>query len=170
MRNSSNPVGAPVFISFLLVLAAAMAVPCRAADSQPAQAQRFIDHHDGTVTDTRTGLMWAASDNGADIQWWDAKLYCDAYRGGGYTDWRLPTPKELATLYDPARKGKGAYGIVPLIRLSNRCPWTSTTNLNAAVCYSFASGKESWARRNDSYQLRVLPVRDPRHSDGQRQQ
>ncbi len=106
MRNSSNPVGAPVFISFLLVLAAAMAVPCRAADSRPAQAQRFIDHHDGTVTDTRTGLMWAASDNGADIQWWDAKLYCDAYRGGGYTDWRLPTPKELATLYDPGRKGQ----------------------------------------------------------------
>jgi hypothetical protein len=32
-------------------------------------ADRFLDHGDGTVTDTKTGLMWAAKDNGNLINW-----------------------------------------------------------------------------------------------------
>ena len=36
----------------------------------PAMASdRFVDHGDGTVTDTKTGLMWAAKDNGSPINW-----------------------------------------------------------------------------------------------------
>ncbi|HEB50440.1 MAG TPA: DUF1566 domain-containing protein [Desulfobulbus sp.] len=154
--------GSAAIFFLLCLLAASMATPSRAADPGPARQQRFVDHHDGTVTDTRTGLMWATSDNGADIQWWDADLYCKASRAGGYTDWRLPTPRELATLYDPAWKKTTPYGIAPVLHLSDRCPWTSTTNLNAAVCFSFVTGKKVWARRNDSFQLRVLPVRGPR--------
>jgi hypothetical protein len=33
---------------------------------------RFIAYDDGTVLDTRTGLMWAAQDNGRNIEWADA--------------------------------------------------------------------------------------------------
>ncbi|MFP7753334.1 DUF1566 domain-containing protein [Thermodesulfobacteriota bacterium B35] len=146
---------------FIPVLVAAMAGPASGAGTRDTGKQRFVDNRDGTVTDTSTGLMWAASDNGADIQWWDADRYCREYRGGGYTDWRLPTPDELAGLYDPVRKEQGGLGIVSAIRLTERCPWSSTTNLNAAVCFSFATGRQSWARRNDSYELRVLPVRGP---------
>jgi len=43
---------------------------------------RFIAYAEGTVGDTRTGLMWAAKDNGADINWQHAKSYCENYRGG----------------------------------------------------------------------------------------
>ncbi len=164
-----TPLAGMAILLLVLLLAVLPESPAAAAGQQTATRQRFIDHHDGTVTDTRTGLMWAASDNGADIQWWDAERYCREYRGGGHTDWRLPTPDELATLYDPARKGKAPFAIVPAIRLTERCPWTSTTNLNAAVCLSFATGKKAWARRNDSFELRVLPVRDPRDSSRQEQ-
>ena len=51
---------------------------------------RFIAYNNGTVSDTQTGLMWAAKDNGSNINWVNAKSYCENYRGGGYSDWRMP--------------------------------------------------------------------------------
>jgi len=69
---------------------------------------RFTAYDDGTVLDTRTGLMWAAKDNGADINWPNAKRYCENYRGGGYTDWRMPTQDELAGLYDSSKSYKAS--------------------------------------------------------------
>jgi hypothetical protein len=69
---------------------------------ESARDGRFIAYDNGTVSDTRTGLMWAAKDNGSKINWANAKSYCENYRGGGYTDWRMPTQDELAELYDMA--------------------------------------------------------------------
>lgn len=60
----------------------------------------FITYDKGTVLDTNTGLMWAAKDNGEDVNWHDAKRYCESYEGGGYVDWRLPTVKELSSIYN----------------------------------------------------------------------
>jgi hypothetical protein len=59
---------------------------------------RFIAYDNGTVLDTRSNLMWAAKDNGSKVTWQDAKSYCANYRGGGYTDWRMPTLDEFAGL------------------------------------------------------------------------
>jgi hypothetical protein len=70
----------------------------------------FIDHGDGTITDTRTGLMWEKlSDDGSvhdvddEFTWADAsavKVASLNSSGGfaGYTDWRLPAVYELVTL------------------------------------------------------------------------
>lgn len=55
----------------------------------------YVVYANGTVLDTRTNLMWTATDNGEDISWVDAKSYCENYRGGGYKDWRMPTLDEL---------------------------------------------------------------------------
>ncbi|MBW2671300.1 MAG: DUF1566 domain-containing protein [Deltaproteobacteria bacterium] len=85
----------------------------------PAMAlDRFINHGDGTVTDTRTGLMWAAKDNGSHINWKTARSYCQNYRGGGHPDWRMPTIVELAGLYDPKEKNKRGYHVTKLIGTS----------------------------------------------------
>ena len=65
-----------------------------------ARDGNFIAYDNGVVLDTTTNLMWAAKDNGENIDWHDAKKECENYRGGGYTDWRLPTQDELLTLYD----------------------------------------------------------------------
>ena len=70
----------------------------------------FIAYDDGTVLDTRTNLMWAAKDNDSNIDWSGAKSYCENYRGGGYTDWRMPTQDELSGLYDAAKTYKSACG------------------------------------------------------------
>jgi len=66
---------------------------------------RFIAYDNGTVLDIKTGLMWASKDNGEDINWKDAKKYCENYRSGGYTDWRMPTWDELAGIYNKNRSG-----------------------------------------------------------------
>ena len=47
--------------------------------------------------------MWAAHDNASNINQYNAKSYCENYRGGGYTDWRMPTQNELAGLYDAGK-------------------------------------------------------------------
>ncbi|NOY87590.1 MAG: DUF1566 domain-containing protein [Deltaproteobacteria bacterium] len=57
--------------------------------------ERFTDNGDGTVTDTRTGLMWAQTDNMGHINWHDAKLYCENIILSGdcrvpeYESWRF---------------------------------------------------------------------------------
>ncbi|MBD3160908.1 MAG: DUF1566 domain-containing protein [Candidatus Latescibacteria bacterium] len=61
--------------------------------TQPA----FQDNGDGTVTDLRTGLMWQQSFI-EDISWDDATSGAETFELAGYTDWRLPTIKELYSL------------------------------------------------------------------------
>ncbi len=117
---------------------------------------------DGVVEDTRTGLMWAASDNGGDIDWYGALGYCNEYRGGGYDDWRLPDIKELATLYQPERSNRDGYHLTDTIRLSSCCLWSSYDTMGGALTFSFKSGKKPAVYLHDTFQLRVLPVRGTR--------
>ena len=58
---------------------------------ETAKDGRFIVKDNETILDTRTNLMWAEKDNGSDINCANAKSHCENYRGGGYTDWRMPT-------------------------------------------------------------------------------
>ena len=130
---------------------------------------RFVDNGDGTVTDRNTGLMWAAKDNGSDINWSDAKRYCENYRGGGYDNWRMPTEDELTGLYDPSM------GYIPscapsgdtdkvyltnLITLSCRAVWVSETSGSNAVYVGFYGGTRYLDSPSESGTLRALPVRN----------
>lgn len=71
--------------------------------SQPS----YTDNGDGTVTDNVTGLMWQKSpdmDGDGDIKADDKFSYAEAaakaksFHLAGYSDWRLPTIKELYSL------------------------------------------------------------------------
>lgn len=134
---------------------------------------RFIAYDDATVLDTKTNLMWAAKDNGANIAWDDAKSYCEKYKGGGYADWRMPTSDELAGLYDSRKTSKkppasgcgGGYHITELIHLTCCCPWASETrpishSLGGALL-DFGNGGVQWHIRTGDYNFfyRALPVR-----------
>jgi hypothetical protein len=127
---------------------------------------RFIAYDDGTVLDTKTKLMWAAKDNGSDINWQGAMNYCENYSGGGYTDWRMPTQDELARLYDPAKNYKsdcGLFGntvhLTELIRLTCSWAWTSETRKYGAVFFDFKVADWYVYPQSDVSGFRALPVR-----------
>jgi tetratricopeptide (TPR) repeat protein len=124
---------------------------------------RFIAYDNDTVLDTKTNLMWAAKDNGVDINWQSAKSYCENYRGGGYTDWRMPTLDELAGLYDKAKTYKSACGYdvhsTELIRLTCSMVWASETRGSQGAFFSFDNGNRSLYPHPGWNIGRALPVR-----------
>jgi hypothetical protein len=79
---------------FLLLVA-------RAPADAPA-GQYTIDAAAGTVTDTKTGLVWQRDIPAGTYTWASAKAYCSSLglAGGG---WRLPSMKVLQTLVDESR-------------------------------------------------------------------
>jgi hypothetical protein len=136
--------------------------------SKRVTADRFIDNKNGTVTDTQTKLMWAATDNGSDINWYDAKNYCEGYSRGGYTGWRLPTQSELPGLYSSGLRSWENHAI----KLTGYEVWASETRMSiygsddAGDVY-FVTGNKGWfpkskAVYNDSIYTthRTLPVRN----------
>jgi hypothetical protein len=124
---------------------------------------RFIAREDETVVDARTGLMWASRDNGKDISWQEAKSYCENYRGGGYTDWRMPTRDELAGLYDENKNYPTDCGwpvhATNLIHLTCSWVWSSETRGFAAYYLYFENGGQFTLPQSLSNRFRALPVR-----------
>ncbi len=57
----------------------------------------FQDNDDGTVTDLTTGLMWQ-QDPGEKMTYDQAESRISTFNLAGYSDWRLPTIKELYSL------------------------------------------------------------------------
>ncbi len=62
-------------------------------------AMQYRDNGDGTVTDLVTGLMWV-QDPGEKVLWEQGMAGAAQCRVGGYSDWRVPTIKELYSLMD----------------------------------------------------------------------
>ncbi|MFI3322703.1 MAG: DUF1566 domain-containing protein [Rikenellaceae bacterium] len=58
----------------------------------------FKDNGDGTVVDQNTALMWQQTPPMEGMTWAEAKEYCENLELGGYSDWRLPTLKELFSI------------------------------------------------------------------------
>lgn len=137
---------------------------------------RFIAYDNGTVLDTTTNLMWAAKDNGmvgttyyVGINWSEARSYCYNHRGGGYTDWRMPTHRELAELFErsksrPAKcNANGMVRITELIDLSCWYVWGSETDSmflvgDTGAVFNFNSGILEWAPQRVGNYV-ALPVR-----------
>jgi hypothetical protein len=123
---------------------------------------RFVAYNNGTVLDQKSGLIWAARDNRRNINWANAKSYCESYRGGGYTDWRMPTQAELEELYDSHKtydSSDGDVHLTELIRISCCWVWASETRGSDAAHFNYDDGKHYWAPQAIGY-YRALPVRN----------
>ena len=134
--------------------------PAHAADS------RFVVQDDGSVQDTRTGLVWAPQDNGADITWTEALSYCRNYSLGKHQDWRMPTVEELATLYGASKKNKDEQDkhTVDLatenIRITAPWVWSDRrTPDRKALVFGFNYGNVRRFFRGRGINRRALPVR-----------
>lgn len=90
----------------------------------------YTDNGDGTVTDNVTGLMWSRSPdlNGDGTINYDDKVsleeaeeFVKEFTLAGYTDWRIPTIKELYSLIDfsgidiSSYSGTSTDGLTPFI-------------------------------------------------------
>lgn len=128
--------------------------------------KRFIDHGDGTATDTRTGLMWmrlcegqngygSNSHSEAKALPRDAALNLPA-PFAGYLDWRLPTVDELKTL---VVKGQGSPCIDSEVfpGTPSRVFWSASCHSkNTERCINFENGNEEvWFETACNYVRRV---------------
>ena len=87
------------------------------AESKSSSNKRFIDNKDGTISDSKTGLMLLKNDSflhsGHWINWSEAKAYINDLNKTGYAnyfDWKLPTTRELKTLYDAEKINSSQVG------------------------------------------------------------
>ena len=150
----------------------AAAVVMAASFACPAMAQeRFLDNGDGTITDNKLGLMWAAIDNQGDINWHEAEKWVrftfPLTLAKGYENWRMPTLAELESLYvrDVSYEGyETACGqrvkIIGQIRLTCGWVWAAETRSITARVYNFSRGYHYTDRMVHKRAYRVLPVRD----------
>jgi hypothetical protein len=136
-------------------------------EKQTDKDDRFIAYSDGTVLDTKTNLMWAGSDAGGEsFNHSDAESYCEGYRGGGHTDWRMPTLNELVALYNKNVRNEHGYHITKLIDVLADHIWADQSSWGGVAAFSFSTGTPVVGGSTDtssSYSpyvsARALPVR-----------
>ncbi len=95
-------------------------IPCSGTGEDGAYSinpMSQADSGDGTMTDRNTGLMWQKQDDGNTYNWYQASGTYDATYNptsqnvcallslGGYSDWRLPSDKELMSIANYADTG-----------------------------------------------------------------
>ncbi len=102
------------------------------------------------IVDHSTGLMWQQSGSRDYMKWdkaegWVDELNSQSY--AGYTDWRLPTIEEAATLLEPFKLRDDLY-IGPVFDKAQYYIWTSDYGsfygMNAAWGVGFDYGGVHW--------------------------
>jgi hypothetical protein len=100
----------------------------RTKNKNGAFTNDFVDNGDGTVTDRATGLMWQKDGSSEGMTWADSKEYVNKLNSeqfGSYSDWRLPTIEELASLMKSSRAGN--LYIDPIFSEKQQYCWSADT-------------------------------------------
>jgi hypothetical protein len=139
-------------------------IACPATDEAYAQdgtylnnPQSFTDNSDDTITDNNTLLMWQKEDDNVQYTWADATVDCADSTSDGYTDWRLPTVKELTTILNFKEVSPS---IDPIFTNTNTTSyWTSTvlaSNSDNAWYVSFDAGNYFNSAKTNIYYVRCV--------------
>jgi len=122
--------------------------------------KRFKDYCEGTLTDTVSGLMWQKQFTNP-LSWAQAVDYAKKLGLAGYTDWRLPTVKELLTLVDYSKRAPASsFPGMPLEWFwssSSYVPNSDESDSGVAWVVSFLNGSVS--AREKSYCTHIRCVR-----------
>ncbi|MFN8829175.1 MAG: DUF1566 domain-containing protein [Labrys sp. (in: a-proteobacteria)] len=83
--------------------------------AHPGHLAIYRDNGDGTVSERVTGLQWAKAPS-APMVFAETAAYARQSRLGSYSDWRVPTIRELYTLIDfrGGFMGDPATGLLPV--------------------------------------------------------
>jgi hypothetical protein len=76
-------------------------IRCVRGSTEPSAS--YTDNGDSTVTDNVAGLIWEQKTEDGSTNtytWKDGLAYCEKLLLGGFSDWRLPNPKEFERLID----------------------------------------------------------------------
>ncbi len=105
----------------------------------PSPKSLLVDNGDNTISDLNTGLMWAQADSYANLNHClnlpESKQYVKSLKTGGHNDWRIPSIKELATLYDSTQE--------------NVMAWDQNSEYPLALDKKFADGAAYWYWSSD---------------------
>ena len=130
---------------------------------------RYVDHGNGTITDSNNGLMWTKEDSYADsgkcLDWDNSNSYVSSLSSGGHKDWRLPTVKELKTLFDKSKSNRDFQGNIihhdPVFASGGAYGyWSSVTDESWGARYMFfGNGRVFTYPRNYCITMGVRAVR-----------
>ena len=158
-----------------LTTASALAAECNDRIDAISPTVRFNFHGDGTVTDLRSGLRWqrcpvgyALDDNdtpdrvgddrcvadGVGTFNWQAALQAAADLNGGgglagFTDWRVPNVKELASIVE-YRCVDPAINSTVFPDTESVMYWSTTTinRIDSALGIDFEDGANAWSYKD----------------------
>lgn len=82
----------------------------------------------GLWTDDQSGLQWQRASSGT-MNWELGLQYCEDSSDGGLLDWRLPSIKELETLFQRGEDTGLALDLRPELTLGDHVYWSSTPQL-----------------------------------------
>ena len=124
---------------------------------KPSNDPRFQDNKDGTIIDFEKKLMWKKIDLYQEKKIWssweDSQKLIESFNKEAYAkyaDWRLPTRKELESLYEEDKKVPWKYywtenvvHIDPIFGYSHCCFWSSELYKDKyAWGFNYISGRD----------------------------
>jgi hypothetical protein len=171
MHVTANGTSVLGLLALLLWAGTAQAVPCQ--NNLPASNPDsvYTVHGNGTVTDTRTGLMWkqcaeglsgATCESGSaqSFTWADALDHAETSTFAGYTDWRLPNVKELSSLVEDCRGSPSInterFPNTPSSNFWSGSPLANALGSNYAWSVYFSGGIADDSLRSHSNRVRLV--------------
>lgn len=137
---------------------------------------QFIDHANGTLTDTNTGLMWKKCSEGqawepanntciggaAGYKWQKALQQAQAVNNNrgyaGKQDWRVPNIKELTSISEK-QCIRPSINLTVFPNTSSAWFWSSSSNIiNSDHAYytNLIIGVANWDLKTNGHQLRLV--------------
>jgi len=144
-----------LFVVLSLGLSISVAGQYNSKDQEKSRDGDFIAYACDVVYDTKSGLEWVAGPD-KNTNWNVAKQWVGnlTVAGGG---WRMPSKKELETLYE---EGRGSFNMTPLLKITRFYVWSGESkDSKYAYYFNFKYGFNGTSLHSGSYNPRAVAVR-----------